>query len=288
MAGLKEIKKRIGSVRNIRKITKTMEMVSAAKSRKMMNRVHDSQPYGKKIFEIMNNISNMGVIIDSPFLKLKDNPSRYVLLVVTANRGLCGAYNSNVLRLTRQRIKELKEQGKQIKIYAIGKKAANYFKFIKIPVEKVYTNFEDNFTYQDSKALMHMFMQMYVKDEFDVLEVISTHYYSATNQKADIKQLIPIVSEQKKDFKKLSNVMMLPSKEVILNKIIPHILEYSMYKIILESITSEHIYRRIAMKSASDAANDMTRILTRLYNRKRQGKITQEISEIVTGADAIK
>ncbi len=288
MAGLKEVKKRIGSVRNIRKITKTMEMVSAAKSRKMMNRVHDSQPYGNKIFEIMKTISEMGVNIESPFLKSKENPTRYVLLVITANRGLCGAYNSNILRLSRQRIKELKDQDKEVKIYAIGKKAGTYFKFVKIPVEKVYTKFEDNFTYDDSKQLIHMFMDMFLRDEFDVLEVIYTHYYSATNQKAEIKQLLPIKSEQKSERKRISNIMLLPSKEVILNKMIPHILEYSIYKLILESVTSEQIYRRVAMKSASDAANDMTKILTRMYNRKRQGKITQEISEIIAGADAIK
>ncbi|GIX43074.1 MAG: ATP synthase gamma chain [Leptospiraceae bacterium] len=292
MAGLKEVKKRIGSVKNIRKITKTMEMVSAAKSRKMMNRVHDSQPYGKKIFEIMDNLSKYGTNIDTPFLKQKENPQKYVLLIITANRGLCGAYNSNVLKLARQRIKELQENKKDFKIYVIGKKGASYFKFIRVPVEKVYTNFEDNFKYEDTKQLMDSFMEQFLNQEFDILEIISTHYYSSTSQKPEIKQLLPIISQQKSDKQKEEkiqpNTIMLPSKEEILRKIIPHILEFSLYKLVLEAITSEQIYRRIAMKSASDAANDMSKSLTRLYNRKRQGKITQEISEIVAGADAIK
>jgi F-type H+-transporting ATPase subunit gamma len=287
MAGLKEVKKRIGSVRNIRKITKTMEMVSAAKSRKMMNRVHDSQPYGKKIFEIMENLSSYGTIIDSPYLRIKENPQKYALLIVAANRGLCGAYNSNVLKLARQRIREWEDQGKEVQLYVIGKKAATYFKFIRKSVEKVYTNFEDNFKYEDAKTLMNLFMEEFLKNKFDVLEVISTHYYSSTSQKPEIKQLLPITSNVEKK-KNNPNTIMLPSKEEILRKMIPHILEYSLYKLILEAVTSEQIYRRIAMKSASDAANDMTKSLTRLYNRKRQGKITQEISEIVAGADAIK
>lgn len=287
MAGLKEVKKRIGSVRNIRKITKTMEMVSAAKSRKMMNRVHDSQPYGKKIFEIMENLSSYGTIIDSPYLRIKENPQKYALLIVAANRGLCGAYNSNVLKLARQRIREWEDQGKEVQLYVIGKKAATYFKFIRKSVEKVYTNFEDNFKFEDAKTLMNLFMEEFLKNKFDVLEVISTHYYSSTSQKPEIKQLLPITSNVEKK-KNNPNTIMLPSKEEILRKMIPHILEYSLYKLILEAVTSEQIYRRIAMKSASDAANDMTKSLTRLYNRKRQGKITQEISEIVAGADAIK
>jgi F-type H+-transporting ATPase subunit gamma len=290
MAGLKEVKKRIGSVKNIRKITKTMEMVSAAKSRKMMNRVHDSQPYGKKIFELMEKLSTYGANIESPFLKPKENPQQYILLVITANRGLCGAYNSNVLKLARQRIKELQEQKKEVKLYVIGKKAASYFKFIRLPVEKVYTNFEDNFKFEQAKELMDLFTEKFLKGEFDILEVISTHYYSSTSQKPEVKQLLPLISDiaKGKEKKVQTNIIMLPSKEEILKKIIPHILEYSIYKLILEAVTSEQIYRRIAMKSASDAANDMTKSLTRLYNRKRQGKITQEISEIVAGADAIK
>jgi len=290
MAGLKEVKKRIGSVKNIRKITKTMEMVSAAKSRKMMNRVHDSQPYGKKIFELMEKLSTYGANIESPFLKPKENPQQYILLVITANRGLCGAYNSNVLKLARQRIKELQEQKKEVKLYVIGKKAASYFKFIRFPVEKVYTNFEDNFKFEQAKELMDLFTEKFLKGEFDILEVISTHYYSSTSQKPEVKQLLPLISDiaKGKEKKVQTNIIMLPSKEEILKKIIPHILEYSIYKLILEAVTSEQIYRRIAMKSASDAANDMTKSLTLLYNRKRQGKITQEISEIVAGADAIR
>ncbi len=288
MAGLKEVKKRIISVGNIKKITKTMEMVSAAKSRKMMNRVHDSQPYGKKILELMNHISKYVADLNSPFLQSKEDPKIYLLLIVTSNRGLCGSYNSNILRKARQRIKELQDSGKTIRLYVIGKKAATYFKFIKLPVEKVYYDFDDKFQYFQTKNLMQHFEQMYLNQEFDILEVISTHYYSSTSQKAEITQLLPISVKITSEKKEIPNLLILPSKEIILNTLIPYLLEYTLYKLILESVTSEQIFRRIAMKSASDSASDMTKFLIRLYNRKRQGKITQEISEIVTGADAIK
>ncbi|MCS7206192.1 MAG: ATP synthase F1 subunit gamma [Leptospiraceae bacterium] len=287
MAGLKEIKKRINSVKNIRKITKTMEMVSAAKSRKMMLRVHESQPYGKKIFEIMENLSQMVGNVDSPFLQPKEDPKTYLLFIITANRGLCGAYNSNVLRLARQRIRELQEKEKNLRIYVMGKKGATYFKFVRIPVDKVYPNYEDKIRFEDAKNIMNELMMSFLQGEFDVLEVISTHYYSSTSQKPDVKQLLPMITAEKKE-RVEPNTLFLPSKEQILKKIIPYMLEYSLYKLMLEATTSEQIYRRIAMKSASDAAGDMTKILTRMYNRKRQGKITQEIAEIVTSADAIQ
>ncbi len=192
MAGLKEIKKRIGSVKNIRKITKTMEMVSAAKSRKMMNRVHDSQPYGKKIFEILDNLSNYITERDSIYLQNNPDPRKYILLVITANRGLCGAYNSNVLKLARQRIKQLQEENKEVKLFVIGKKGSSYFKFIRVQVEKVFTNFDDNFKFEDSRSLMNQFMEMFKNHEVDIVEVIYTHYLSSTNQKPEIKQLLPI------------------------------------------------------------------------------------------------
>lgn len=288
MAGLKEVKKRILSVGNIKKITKTMEMVSAAKSRKMMNRVHDSQLYGRKIQQLMNSLSQYIEDLNSPFLQSKENPKTYILLVVTSNRGLCGSYNANVLRTARQRIKELEDSGKSIRIYGIGKKASAYFKFIRLPVEQSFYDFDDKFQYFQTKDLMELFKKMFLNNEFDVLEVISTRYYSSTSQKAEITQLLPIDTKMNLGKKEVPNLLILPSKELILKTMIPYLLEYTLYKLILESVTSEQIFRRIAMKSASDSASDMTKSLTRLYNRKRQGKITQEISEIVSGADAIK
>ncbi len=289
MAGLKEVKKRINSVKNIRKITKTMEMVSAAKSRKMMNRVYVAKPYGEKILSLMDTLSSLSSEIKIPVFEQNENPQNYILLIVTANRGLCGAYNSNVLKLARNRIKELQESGKNIKLYVLGKKAASYFKFIRFPVEKVYYNFDDNFTYEESKELLNLLTKSFLSRGVDIIEVISTHYYSSTNQKPQIVQLLPFKPQIHKEEKERKiNYLLLPSPEEILKKLVPHILEYTMYKLILEAVTSEQIYRRIAMKSASDSANDMSKSLTRLYNRKRQGKITQEISEIVAGADAIQ
>lgn len=290
MAGLKIIKKRIGSVKNIRKITKTMELVSAAKSRKMMVKVHDSQPYGNKMIELLDTLSGVTGELDLPLLRKVENPKKVILLVVTANRGLCGGYNAQLLKLARNRIKELQDSGTAFDLHVIGKKGLAYFKFVRVQVAKSWTTFDDNFQYHDARALADEYMHGFVHEEYDRLELIATRYISAVVQRAENFTLFPMTKsdESAETEKKTANVLFQPSAEEILKTLLPHMAEYVFYKTLLEAVTSEQIARRIAMKAASDAAGDMNKSLTRIYNRKRQAAITQELAEIVAGADAIK
>jgi len=295
MAGLKIIKKRIGSVKNIRKITKTMELVSAAKSRKMMVRVHDSQPYGNKMADLLGTLSGVTGELDLPLLRITDQPKKIILLVVTANRGLCGGYNAQLLKMARHRIKELQDSKIPFDLHVIGKKGLAYFKFIDVAVSKSWVDFDDNFDYTSAQSLAKEYVSGFINQDFDRLELISTRYISASVQRADLFSILPMAQSAAKGdatspagTTKPANIIFEPSAEDILKTLLPHMAEYIFYKTILEAVTSEQIARRIAMKAASDAAGDMNKSLTRIYNRKRQAAITQELAEIVAGADAIK
>ncbi|MCB1140472.1 MAG: ATP synthase F1 subunit gamma [Leptospiraceae bacterium] len=306
MAGTKEIKKRISSVKNIKKITHTMEMVAAAKSRRMMNRVQGAKPYGEKMEEILAGLEHLAGTVESPLVDRKDNPKKYLLLVVTANRGLCGGYNSNVLKLARFRILELQNQGKEVEVQVIGKKGASYFRFIKVPVAQTYLDIDDAFSLDQSHRLGKYLMDRFASGGCDAVEVISTVYYNSATQLPEVKQMLPIGQEssterptlhpsgktkeesaEKKEEGYRQNMIFQPDPETIIEKLLPHLVQTVLFRSILEAVTAEQIYRRVAMKAANDAAGDMNKSLTQLYNRKRQASITQELAEIVSGADAI-
>lgn len=292
MAGTKEIKKRIGSVKNIRKITKTMEMVAAAKSRRMINRVQAAKPYGDKLQEILEGLEDLTGNIDSPLLRRSENPKKYVLLVVTANRGLCGGYNSNTLKLARRRILELENQGKEVSVHVIGKKGVSYFNFLKQPVARTILDIDDTVTFEQARDLADGYRAEFEEEKFDVLELVSTVYRNAASQVPAVNQILPVgvsqkEEEQEKKPKAGQDIIFEPEPEVILENLLPHLVRTFLFRALLEAVTAEQIYRRVAMKAASDAAGDMSKSLSQLYNRKRQASITQEISEIVGGADAI-
>ena len=298
MAGAKIIKKKILSTRNTRKITRTMEMVSTAKSKRMVDRTRAAKPYGEKLTEIMESLSSIGGKVESPFLRTVEEPKNMAILVVTSNRGLCGGYNSNLLRMARQRIEEHKSNGRTVAVHVIGKKGISFFRFQKIAVEKKYDNIDDTFKYQDADAIARSFMDDFEKHRYDAVEVISTVYYSSARQKPEITGLLPIglqgsqetstgKVEKEETSHAIANAIFEPNPEAILTKLIPHIIKSTMYRLLLEGVTSEWIYRRIAMKSATDSAGEMLKNYTRQYNRIRQSSITQEISEIVAGADAV-
>jgi F-type H+-transporting ATPase subunit gamma len=287
LASPREIKKRIVSVTNTKKITRTMEMVATAKSKKMSNKVNASKPYSEKIKELIGSLSSLSSKVNSPLLRNEKEPKRIALLVVTANRGLCGGYNGNIIKMTKLKIADLKSKGIAYDIYVIGKKGISYFKFAKETVKQSFINIDDTSGYKEAEFFATMFMDEFSESKIDGLEVISTHFISSAEQAPVITKILPIAPEAgKSDVNDL--VIYEPSPEAILNSLLPQVIKTSLYKIILEAVCSEQIARRMAMKSATDAATDMIKALTRGYNRARQSKITQEISEIVAGADSQK
>ncbi len=287
MASPREIKKRIVSVSNTKKITRTMEMVATAKSKKMSNKVNASKPYSDKIKELIGSLSSLSSTVESPLLRKEDKPKKLALLIITSNRGLCGGYNGNVLKMTRAKIADLKSKGIEYDLYAIGKKSISYFKFAKETVKQSYLNISDNSGYKEAEFFANLFMDEFSDKKVDGVEIISTQFLSSSEQIPSITKVLPIVPEKGKA--EVNDLIIYePSPEAILNSLLPQVIKTTMYKVILEAVCSEQIARRMAMKSATDAATDMIKSLTRGYNRARQSKITQEISEIVAGADSQK
>lgn len=292
MASPREIKKRITSVTNTKKITRTMEMVATAKAKKMSDRVNASKPFSDKIKEMVSSLSSLSAQIENPLLRKPEKVKKIALFVVSANRGLCGGYNSNILRMTRRRIAQLKEEGIEYTLYVVGKKGISFFKYMKEPVEKSFTNIDDYSGYPEAEEFANLFMELFSERKVDAVEVITTVYNSSSNQTPENYRVLPLEPPKKVDgdeeTKINENMIYEPDPEVILESLLPMVIKTGFYKIILEAVCSEQIARRIAMKSATDAATEMIKILTRGYNRVRQAKITQEISEIVGGADSQK
>jgi F-type H+-transporting ATPase subunit gamma len=281
----REIKKRIVSVTNTKKITRTMEMVATAKSKKMSNKVNASKPYSDKIKELIGSLASLSSKVESPLLRKEEAPKKIALLVVTANRGLCGGYNSNIIRMTKLKIADLKAKGIAYDLYAIGKKGIAFFKFAKENLKQGYIHIDDKSGYEEAETFANLFMEEFSDGKIDGFEIISTHYVSSAEQVPLLTKVLPI--EPPEGSAEVNDLVIYePSPEAILNSLLPQVIKTSIFKVLLEAVCSEQIARRMAMKSATDAATDMIKALTRGYNRARQSKITQEISEIVAGSNS--
>ncbi|MDH5716737.1 MAG: ATP synthase F1 subunit gamma [Spirochaetia bacterium] len=288
MATLREIKKRTTAVKNTKQITSTMEMVATAKSKKAVDRVHAAQPYAHKIKELIASISSGGVTIKNPLLRKVEKIKKVAILAVAGNRGLCGGFNNNVVKMAIKRIEHWKSQGVEVEAHLVGKKVKSVFTFQKVPYEKSYTHIQDSPNYENGLEFSEYFMKAFTEEKLDRVEIIYTAYKSSSEQKTVTETVMPIeIEEDIKEKKELVNTIYEPDAKLILDSLLPRAITTVFYQSLLESTASEQIARRIAMKNATDAASDMIKDLTRAYNRARQAKITQEISEIVAGADAI-
>ncbi|PJZ68697.1 ATP synthase F1 subunit gamma [Leptospira perolatii] len=285
MATPREIKKRINSFKNTRKITRTMEMVSTAKSKKLSDRVNASHPFSNKIKELVGSLASLSEVVNSPYLRRPRTTRNVALLVITANRGLCGGYNSNTNRLAKARIQELREKGIGVRLFVVGKKGSSYFRFTGEKIEKSYTHINDKSGYKEAEEFAEFFLELFAKEEVDAVEIVSTVYLSSASQKPAVTKILPFESDAKGNAG--DSVLYEPSPAQILESLLPLVVKTAFLKAILEATCSEELARRVAMKSATDASSDMIKLLTRGYNRIRQAKITQEISEIVAGADSL-
>lgn len=294
MATQREILKRIKSVKNTQKITKTMEMVSTAKMKKMQDRIVMSRPYGEKLETIIDHLRQTGVEdVYDPLMQERPDPNRILVLMITGNRGLCGGFNTRVIDNTINFKNKLTiEEGKEVLIYSMGKKGTNYFRFIKEPVYKSVLNPEDKFKFEDAAKLGDELINLFVTGEVDEVYVSYTKIMTRSTQKATITRLLPLkpeggaIQESVEEFH--VEYIFEPNPFKIFSSLLPLYIKMKLYMAVLESGFSEHFARRVAMKNATDAAKEMVRDLTITYNRARQAKITKEISEIVGGAAALE
>jgi F-type H+-transporting ATPase subunit gamma len=293
VATQRDIKKRIKSVTNTRKITSTMEMVSTAKMKKMQQRLEMSKPYDVKVNEILANLVNSGVsVTEDPHFREADDPSRVLILQITGNRGLCGSYNNNVIETSLNFKDKLAEEGKDAQIFNVGKKGIGFLNFMKIPAFKTMMNPEDKLTFDEAAKLGGELRSLFLSGEFHEIYISYTKVKTATSQKPTLFRLLPILLEEEeiKDMYPGAQLEFYfePNPTRIFAYLIQLYLKVRLYTCFLESSYSEQFARRVAMKNASDASNEMIRDLTITYNRVRQAKITKEISEIVGGAAALK
>jgi len=290
VATQREIKKRIQSVSSTRKITKSMEMVSTVKMKKMQNRLTLSRPYAVKVDEIISHLTSGGVDTNLDLLRKRENPRRSLIVIVAGNRGLCGGFNTGIVEMALDKKDELLKAGREdVKLYVFGKKAYNYLKFLKEPVFQWDTNPEDKISFTYASDLGLELVNLFEKHEVDEVFFAYTEVKSAASHKPVIKPLLPIVKDESHATSSgpVGDYIFDPTPEEILSNLIPLYIRVKIFNFFLETGFSEQFARRISMKNANDAAADMVRNLTVFYNRVRQAKITNEIAEIVGGAAAL-
>jgi F-type H+-transporting ATPase subunit gamma len=293
-AEIRLIQRRIKSVQSTMKITRAMELIAASRIVKAQQRVAAAQPYTRKMNEVVRNVAAASGGASHPLLEQRPVGTAGVI-VVTSDRGLAGAYNSNVLRMAESRLIELKRAGTDARVYAIGKKAQGYFRYRGYQVERSFLGVTDTPGYGDARAIANQLMNDYAEGKVDTVEVFSTFYHSAMTQRAESVALLPISPPESDEPETVEGAgpegpvtyTYEPSAENILSRLLPRYVEATTFGILLDASASEHAARRRAMKAATENAEELVRVLSRQGNQARQAEITTEISEIVGGAEAL-
>lgn len=285
MANLKEIRNRIASIGSTMKITSAMKMVSAAKLKKAQDAITNMRPYSNKLTELLQNFSaSLDGDNGSPYATQRE-VKKVLLVAITSNRGLCGAFNSNIVKETRN-IVEKQYYGKEVEIYAIGKKGYEVLRKY-LPIYKNNTHVFDNLNFEDTAIIAEEIMQTYLSGQFDKIELVYNHFKNAGNQIPTQETFLPLRPLSNSDAAP-SDYIFEPNKETIVKTLIPKSLKTQLYKALRDSFAAEHGARMTAMHKATDNASDLKAELTLNYNKARQAAITGEILEIVGGAEALK
>ncbi len=267
-----------------------MEMVAAAKIRKAQERIEQARPYALQMMEVLANVAQHVQVSSHLLLEVREPSKRTVLVTVTSDRGLCGAANANILRRADNLATAERAAGAQVDIFAIGRKAINYFRYVEANILDERREISDNPKFSDAKSIGSELIELYQKKEIDKVVVLFNHFKSAMEQVPVEHILLPIKREAVEDEEArgaTAEYEFEPGNEEVLGRLLPTYIEALLYRALLEASASEHGARRTAMKAATDNATDMIALLTRSFNRARQAAITQEIAEIVGGAEAL-
>ena len=300
MANPRVLDKRRRSIRNIRKITRTMELIATARFKKALDRATEADAYTRKIAELAADLSaNAGGDVSHPLLATRD-VKKVLVLVVTSNRGLCGGYNGGILREAQVKLRAFRAEGTPFDLEVSGRRGANFFKFQRVEMKATYQQFEDKPSFEQVDDLATHYIDAYASGQVDQVIVVYQKFLNAARQFPVAETLLPMSSVKvepkasggshaagvaagpKVDYE------FLPSAEDILNELVPVAFKVRLFKVFLDAAVSEQIARRVAMKAATESAGDMIKSLTRQYNRARQAQITKEIAEIIGGAEALK
>ena len=287
MAKPRELKRRIRSVQNTKKITKTMELVSTSKLKRAQDRVVGARPYAQALAEVIGDLYSPELAERFPLLRQPTHDARRTALVlITSNRGLCGAFNANLIREARRRLAELEAQDAHTELHLVGKKGISYFKFTKRNIASQRVDIGDRPTLDHAVELARPLMERFAKGDLDAVDIVFAKFNSAVSTPPTTLRVLPVAPPEKR--RSTVNYILEPSAEKILDELLPLYVQNQFYRALVETAAAEHGARRTAMKNATDAGSDMLTILQRTFNRARQAQITQELAEIVGGAEALK
>ena len=286
MAGAREIKRRIRSVENTRQITRTMELVATSKLKRATDRVYAARPYGAALREIVRSLYAPELAERFPLLRQPETVRRAAVLLLTANRGLAGAFNANLIREGRNQVDALRERGIETELHVVGKKGIAYFRFRGEAMRTQRTDISDSPTVEDAESLVAPLRERFEEGDLDALYVVSSEFRSALSTPPHSVQLLPVPAPEQP--RAMENFILSPSGPFILARLLPAYVRNVVFSALVENVAAEQGSRRTAMKNATDNAGDMLERLTRTYNRARQAQITQEIAEIVGGAAALE
>ncbi|GHF15667.1 ATP synthase gamma chain [Amycolatopsis deserti] len=307
MAQLRELRAKIRATKSIGKITKAMELIATSRIGRAQARVEASRPYATEITKVLSALASGAASLDDPFLVERPNPKRAAVLVVTSDKGLCGGYNTNVLRATEELLSLLRSEGKEPQVYVIGGKGLNYYRFRGREVVDSWTGFSDQPHYENAAAAGETLTKAFLAGAdddangpgedgilgVDEVHIVYTEFKSMLTQTPVAKRMAPLEVEYAEEGAEPAPGEILPAYEFepsadrLLSALLPKYINTRIFSALLESAASELAARRTAMKSASDNASELVETYTRLANQARQAQITQEISEIVGGADAL-
>ncbi|MCR4400166.1 MAG: ATP synthase F1 subunit gamma [Syntrophomonadaceae bacterium] len=290
--GVREYKRRIRSVSNTRQITKAMKMVSAAKLRKAQESAEASRPYAGKLAEVLSRLAAISTDARHPLLEKRESIEKVTYLVVTADRGLCGAFNTNIIRLAAESIRA-DERPAEKGVAAVGRKSRDFFRKRGYKMQGEFVNLGDNISYAHAKEIGQYIIQMYEEAATDEVYLVYARFVNALRQVPTIVKLLPLeppkveeTGESVREF--FADYIYEPSADAILTSLLPRYVESQIYHALLESKASEHGARMTAMSNATDNASELVDTLTLSMNKARQAAITSEILEIVGGAEALK
>jgi len=296
MAKARALDKRRKSIRNIRKITRTMELIATARYKKAMDRATAASAYTRRMTEVVAEIARTGVEMSHPLLEAREEPQRGVLLVLTANRGLCGGYNAAVFRAALARYEQLRGTLRHLEVDMVGKRGIAAAKFKQLPLAHTYTEFTDQPRFEQVDPIAVRYLDAFATRQIDRLDVAYMRFLSSSKQTAVVETLLPLASLEGEPAGGAaggpaageSRYEFLPSAASILEEIVPASFKARLFKCFLDAAVSEQIARMVAMKSATENATEMIKQLSIAYNRARQSQITREIMEVIGGVEALK
>lgn len=288
MAKGRELKGRIKSVENTRKITRTMEMVATSKMKRAADRVSSARPYALALGEVLSRVYTPELAERFPLLRRPAPVRKVAHVVLTANRGLCGAFNTNLLREAKARLTEFEKQGTTVELHVVGKKGIGFFKYLGRDLAGQRADITDKPSAVDAASIIDTLMTRFASGDLDAVYVTYAQYKSALSTPPATEQVLPVVAPTSTGAALSRDFILAPSADEILEALLPLYVRNTVYRALVETAAGEQGARRTAMKNATDNATEMLQLLKRTYNSARQAQITQEIAEIVGGASALQ